>query len=139
MKFINTRKAIFASLFAVGLILLGAGDTSAQNAPKTLSVAGEWDFAMNKPGGVRPFKVVFKVDGEKLSGTVKRTSGDVALQGTIMGDVISFTYTVDYNGNALTLGFDGKVTGDAMGGTVSFGGQAEDAWSAKRAAKSANP
>ncbi len=133
------RKAIFTSFFAVGLILLGAGSMSAQTAVQTSSVAGEWDFAMNTPGGVRPFKVIFKVDGEKLSGTVKRTSGDVALQGTIKGEAISFTYTVDYNGNALTLGFDGKVTGDAMGGTVSFGGQADDAWSAKRALKPANP
>jgi len=133
------KKVVFTSFFVIGLILLGAGNMSAQMAAQTPSVAGEWDFAMNTPGGVRPFKVIFKVDGEKLSGTVKRTSGDVALQGAIKGDVISFTYTVDYNGNALTLGFDGKVTGDAMGGTVAFGGQSEDAWSAKRAPKPANP
>ncbi len=134
------KKVIFTSFFAIGLILLGVGSMSAQTAtPQASSVAGEWDFAMNTPGGVRPFKVIFKVDGEKLTGTVKRTSGDVALDGTIKGDSISFTYSVDYNGNALTLGFDGKVTGDAMGGTVSFGGQADDAWSANRAPKTAKP
>jgi hypothetical protein len=44
-----------------------------------------------------------------------------------------FAYTIDYNGNAVTLTFTGKVKGDTMGGTVSFNESASDEWSAKRA------
>ena len=55
------------------------------------------------------------------------------LTGTVKGSDISFSYTVSYNGNDLTLLFTGKVSGDSISGTVSFGGQAEDSWSAKRA------
>jgi len=124
------KRVIISTFFAIGLVLLGSGSMAAQS-----SVAGEWDGALNTPGGARPFKLIFKVDGEKLTGTAKRTSGDVPLTGTIKGDVITFEYTVNYNDNALTLSFSGKVTGDNMGGTVSFGGNAEDTWSAKRAAK----
>ena len=124
------KRVIISTFFAIGLVLLGSGSMAAQSP-----VAGEWDGALNTPGGARPFKLIFKVDGEKLTGTAKRTSGDVPLTGTIKGDVITFEYTVNYNDNALTLSFSGKVTGDNMGGTVSFGGNAEDTWSAKRAAK----
>ena len=99
------------------------------------SVAGDWDGSFNTPGGARPFKIVLKVDGEKLTGTAKRSSGDVPITGTIKGDAISFSYTINYGGNDLTLIYSGKVAGDSMSGTVSFGGNAEETWSAKRAAK----
>ncbi|MBK8304204.1 MAG: hypothetical protein IPK98_12655 [Chloracidobacterium sp.] len=122
------KRVIISTVFAIGLILLGVGTMSAQT-----SVAGEWDGAFNTPGGARPVKFIFKVDGEKLSGTAKRTSGDVPLTGTIKGNVITFAYTVNYNDNALTLSFGGTVTGDNMSGTVSFGESGEGAdWSAKR-------
>ena len=123
------RKIFLASVFAIGLVLISMGNAAAQTA----KVAGEWDATFNTPGGPRSLKLLFKVDGEKLTGTAKRSNGDVPLTGTIKGSDISFSYTVDYNGNALTLIFSGKVSGDSISGTVSFNGQAEDSWGAKRA------
>ena len=120
-----------STVFAIGLILIGAGSMAAQ-ASQASSVAGEWDATMNTPGGARPFKLVFKVDGEKLTGTAKRSNGDVPIVGTIKGSDISFSYTINYNGNDLTLTFTGKVAGDSMSGNVSFGGNGDDEWSAKR-------
>jgi len=121
------KKSFLSTLFVVALIVSSAfGQTS---------VAGDWDGSFNTPGGARPFKLVLKVDGEKLTGTAKRASGDVPITGTIKGDVINFSYTINYGGNDLTLIYSGKVAGDAMSGTVSFGGNAEESWSAKRAAK----
>ena len=122
------KKILLFSFFALGIMLLTVANASAQSK----SVAGEWDAAMNTPGGARPFKLVLKVDGEKLTGTAKRSSGDVPLQGTVKGNDIAFGYTINYNGNDLTLTFTGKVSGDEISGTVSFGGNAEDTWSAKR-------
>ena len=122
------KRLFLIGIFVIGLSFYAAGTLFAQ----TTSVAGEWAASMNTPGGPRPFGLVIKVDGEKLSGTVKRASGDVPLQGTIKGNDISFSYTVNYNGNDLTLSFAGKVDGDNMSGNVSFGGNAEDSWSAKR-------
>ncbi|MEO5858044.1 MAG: hypothetical protein ABIR33_03755 [Pyrinomonadaceae bacterium] len=121
------RKALLSAVF-VALFAIAA---SAQT-----SVVGDWDGSFNTPGGARPFKLILKVDGEKLSGTVKRANGDVPLTGTIKGDDINFSYTITYGGNDLTLLFSGKVVGDSMSGTISFGGQAEETWSAKRAPKS---
>lgn len=122
------KNVIKMSIFAIALVLVGAGSMAAQ----TSSVAGEWDATMNTPGGPRPFKLVFSVNGEKLTGTAKRSNGDVAIVGTVKGDDISFSYTINYNNNDITLTFTGKVKGDSMGGSVSFGGNAEDEWAAKR-------
>ncbi len=128
------KKAFFLSLFTIVFLLAVAGTGFAQTA----SVAGNWDGEFNTPGGARPFKMTLVVDGEKLTGTVKRLSGDAPLTGTIKGDDINFSYTINYGGRDLTLMFSGKVSGDSMSGTISFGGQAEESWSAKRGAAS-NP
>jgi hypothetical protein len=113
----------------LALVLICVGSVAAQKS----SVAGEWDASYNTPGGPgRPFKLIFKVDGEKLTGTVKRADGDIPLAGTIKDNEIGFYYTISYNGHDLELSFTGKVNGDSMGGNVSFGGNGDDDWSAKR-------
>ena len=117
------------ALFAFGMALVAAGGVPAQK-----SVAGEWDASFNTPGGTQSLKLILKVDGEKITGTAKRSRGDVPITGTIKGDDITFGYTIDYNGNAVTLTFSGKVKGDTMSGTVWFNENANDQWSAKRVA-----
>ena len=123
------KKATFSALIAFALATVFVAGAHAQK-----SVAGDWDATFNTPGGPQPLKLIFKVDGEKLTGTAKRSRGDVALTGTIKGDDITFSYTIDYNGNPVTLVFSGKVKGDEMSGTVSFNDSVSDDWSAKRAA-----
>jgi hypothetical protein len=127
------KHAIFVMLLSIGMGVVFAGSAIGQ-----ASVEGEWAASMNTPGGARPMGLIFKVEGEKLTGTVKRANGDVSLEGTIKGKDISFSYAVNYNGNVLSLFFSGKVEGDSMSGTVSFGGNAEDSWSAKRVVKQKN-
>jgi hypothetical protein len=114
----------------LSLVVASAALTPAATAQ---SIAGEWDAAMSTPGGVRNFKIVFQVSGDTLTGTVKRATGDVPLSGTIKGNVVKFSYTIDYNGNNLVLTMTATVDGDTMKGTVDFGGAAEDEFSAKRA------
>ena len=122
------KNTIFSVFGVLALAVIFSASISAQK-----SVEGEWDAVFNTPGGPRPFKLVLKVAGEKLTGTAKRSSGDVPVTGTIKGNDISFSYTINYNGNAVTLTYTGKVNGDAMSGTVMFNESAGDEWSAKRA------
>ena len=110
------------------LLLVAVGQLAAQSK----NAAGEWDASMETPGGTRTFKIVFKVDGEKLTGTVKRTDGDHPLQGTVKGGDLTFVYTIQYNGHDLEMDMTGKLTGDSISGNVSFGGQGDAQWSAKR-------
>ncbi|HTR76914.1 MAG TPA: hypothetical protein VMH39_02350 [Gemmatimonadaceae bacterium] len=122
-------------VLALGMCAVGESAVAQAAKPVTAtpkSIAGEWDAEMGTPGGIVTFKIVFKVDSTKLSGTVKRAAGDVPLAGTVNGDQVSFTYTIDYNGNPLDLTMSATVTGDTMKGRVNMGGNAEDDFSAKR-------
>ena len=121
------RRTILSVFTVIFMSVLFAFSAAAQT-----SVAGEWDAVFNTPGGPRPFKLVLKVDGERLTGTAKRPSGDVPVAGTIKGTDISFSYSISYNGNTVTLNYTGKVSGDSMSGTVMFNENASDEWSAKR-------
>ena len=116
------------SLLLLGM-LCAAGAVSAAPAQ---SIAGEWDASINTPGGPRPLKITFQLKGDSLTGTVKRPAGEVPLVGTVSGDVVRFSYSVDYNGNVLVLTITAKVTGDSMAGTVDFAGAGEDEFWAKR-------
>lgn len=115
-------------LMMAAVMLVSAATAAAQG------ISGEWDGMMGSPGGARPVKLVFVQQGEKLTGTVKRASGDVALEGTVKGDQVRFSYTIIYNGNPFALSMTATVTGDEMKGQVDMGGQAQDEFSAKRAA-----
>ena len=121
------KRAFISSLFTAFLFIAGAVAINAQT-----SVAGEWDAMMNTPGGSVPLKLIFVVDGEKLTGTAKRSRCDVALVGTVKGSDIAFSYTIDYNGNPFTVNFAGKVDGDKINGVVTMG-STDESWSATRA------
>jgi len=122
------KRVIILSVFVFGMILVSAGSIAAQSS----TVAGGWDATMNTPGGPRPFGLTLKVDGEKLTGTVTRSNGEMPLVGTVKGNDISFSYIISYNDHDLELSFTGKVSGDSIAGNVSFGGNGDSDWGAKR-------
>lgn len=113
-------------LVMLALTVMTAATAAAQ------SISGEWDATMGSPGGARNFRIVFVQDGEKLTGTVKRASGDVPLEGTIKGTQVKFSYTIIYNENPLVMTMTATVTGDEMKGSVDIASQMQDAFSAKR-------
>lgn len=124
-------------LFTLCLVVLCMAGTTAK--AQNGGAAGAWDVVLNTPGGARNFRAVFKVDGGKLTGELKRegaAAGDPAglpVEGKVNGNEIEFSYTVKYQDNDLTITMSGKIDGDAMSGTASFGGFAEDEWKARRA------
>jgi hypothetical protein len=122
----------------LGLAFAALAAVPTAGAQSAVNVAGEWNATMNTPGGARNFKVVFVQQGDSLSGTVRRATGDVPLQGKVKGNDVTFQYTIDYGGNALTLVVSTTVTGDSMKGSIDLGGVTE-AFTAERAAAAAKP
>jgi hypothetical protein len=120
------RLVCILSALACAIVL--AATAQAQNSP----AAGNWDVALNTPGGVRNFKANFIIDGEKLTGTLKGERGELPIQGTVKGNEVKFSYTVKYMDNDLVITMTGNVDGDAIKGTADFGGFAQDEWNAKR-------
>lgn len=110
------------------LILPAMAFAQGQSSP----LSGEWEINMNTPGGVRTYKAIFNLEGEKLTGEVQRSTGNVKLNGTIRGSAIEFSYTISYQGNDVEITMAGKLDGETAGGTVSFNGNAAEEWSGKK-------
>ncbi len=85
------------------------------------SADGSWSGTIETPGPAMPFNLVIKTHGDSVSGTVKRSSGDVPLYGTIKGDSLTFFYTILYNDNPFTVNLQGVVSGDSFKGQADYG------------------
>jgi hypothetical protein len=87
-------------------------------------VAGKWSGEVPGRGGQTAATFVFKVDGDKLTGTMTGPQGEVALQeGKVAGDKISFS-TMGANAKIL---FEGTVSGSEIKMTrTREGGQARE-------------
>ena len=121
--------------FAGAVAFAVASVISVTSAPQVFAqgVAGDWDASYNSPGGAIAFKLALKVDGEKLTGTVKRSSGDSPLAGSVKGDSVHFSYNIKYGDNELAVTIAAKVTGGTvMRGTVDFAGQVQEPFEAKK-------
>lgn len=101
------------------------------------SPAGDWEIALDTPGGTRNMRASFKVEGEKLTGALKGERGELPINGTIKGNEIKFTYTVKYMDQDLPITMTGTIDGDSMKGKADFGGFAEGDWTGKRAGAAA--
>jgi hypothetical protein len=79
-------------------------------------VSGKWTAQVPGRGGqTREATFNFKVDGSTLTGTVSGRGGDMPIaDGKIDGDTISFTQTMEFNGNSMKLVYKGTVSGDSI-------------------------
>ena len=100
------------------MILLFAGSLFAAD------VSGKWEGQVPARDGQVNATFVFKVDGDKITGTMTGPQGEAPLQeGKVSGDKISFSTT---GGNAKIL-FEGTASGDQLKMTrTREGGQARE-------------
>ena len=100
-------------------------------------VTGKWTAQVPGRGGqTREATFNFKADGNTLTGTVSGRGGDMPIaDGKIDGDTISFTQTLEFNGNSMKFVYKGTVSGDEIKFTRARDGgdQPPQEFSAKRA------
>ena len=79
-------------------------------------VTGKWTAqAPGRGGQTHEMTFIFKADGGTLTGTVSGRQGDMPIaDGKIEGDQISFTQTMEFNGNSMKFVFKGTVSGDEI-------------------------
>jgi hypothetical protein len=130
-------KRLVSLLAVLGLLFILNTFALAQSGSGSSSAAGDWEVALNTPGGVRNLKVTFKLDGEKLTGSIKGERGDLPIEGSVKGKEVKFAYTIKYMDTDLLITMTGNHEGDTIKGAVDFGGFAQDEWSAKRASAAA--
>jgi len=114
----------------LALALLTASPVFAQT-----NITGDWDVTVVSPQGPNTTPVSFKQDGDKVSGVFKGAQGELPFDGGSMtGNDLKFSFTINFQGNSLPITLTGKVDGATMAGKADFGGFAEGDWSAKRSA-----
>jgi hypothetical protein len=108
-------KTICIACFAIAMLTITA---------RAADVTGKWSGQVPSRGEAAAATFTFKVDGDKLTGTMTSPQGEVPLQeGKVSGDQISFAMT---GGNAKIL-FSGTVAGDEIKMTrTREGGQARE-------------
>lgn len=88
-------------------------------------IDGKWIGQVEGPQGPMDITFVFKSEGEKLTGTLTNSFGEVAISdGSIKSDAVAFKVTREFNGNKFTLKYTGKLAGDELKLTRTFEGEA---------------
>ena len=101
-------------------------------AAKVTDVTGTWELNVESPMGSRASDAIFSQAGESLGGKMVSPRGEVPLTGTMKGDAIAFSITVNAQGQNLQIDYSGTVTGDTMSGTVVFGSFGDGKWTGKK-------
>ncbi len=124
------------SLLVAGLALALIAVVQAAAA----DVSGKWTAQVpGRNGQTREQTFTFKVDGEKLTGSVSGMQGseNPISDGKISGSDISFTVAMSFNGNEVKLNYKGVVSGDEIKFTRSReGSDQKQEFTAKRAKSS---
>ena len=103
---------------ALAVLLVTVGVVTALAA----DLNGKWKASVETPRGTQEITFDFHVDGPTLTGKVTSPRGESAItDGKIDGDSLSFTQTVNFNGNVMKINYTGKVDGDSIKFTRTVG------------------
>ncbi len=96
-------------------------------------ITGSWKATAEGPNGAMERTFTFKQQGNKLTGeTVSSMMGKSAISdGKVEGDTVSFTINAEFNGNAMTIKYTGKISGNEIKFKSEAGGNSFD-WTAKK-------
>jgi len=131
---------ILTSLIQTTACLVLLIGLSTQAADKKNDPTGTWTWSVaGRDGNTREVTGKFKLEGDKLTGTVSGRQSDTAIEDAkLVGDEISFKVTREINDNKFVQKFSGKISGDSIKGKIEFDRNGETNsrdWEAKRAAK----
>jgi len=119
----KTRRAFVLTAFLTLMLLPVA---------RAADLNGKWKGELNGPDG-NPLEITFdfKVDGEKLSGTVANVYGEETItDGVVKGDDVSFLILA--GGGEFKIAYKGKVDGEQIKFHVTIGEMGEGDMVARR-------
>jgi hypothetical protein len=98
------------TILITGMLLLLAASAQAAD------LSGKWSGDVPGRGGdTTPATFTFKVDGEKLTGSMTGPQGDLPLQdGKVSASQVSFSTTFDAGGNSIKILYKGTLSGDQL-------------------------
>ena len=123
-------KSIFRVLTVV-VALIGVLSVAHLGAQGT-NVTGEWAFNVQTDQGGGTPTISFKQDGEKLTGKYAGQLGNADLTGTVKGNAIHFTFTLDVQGQQAPVTYDGTVEKNTMKGKMDIAGMVNGTFTATK-------
>lgn len=98
------------------LMTIGSLSALLSVAALAADITGKWTAQVpGRNGQTREATFTFKVDGNALTGTVGGARGETPIsEGKIDGDQVSFSQTMEFNGNSVKLIYKGTVSGDEI-------------------------
>ena len=126
MNMTSIVRVLSAIVLAAGLLSTARLDAQATN------VTGEWTFNVTTDQGGGTPTITFKQDGEKLTGKYAGQLGNADLTGTVKGNAIHFTFSIDVQGQQAPVTYDGTVEKNTMKGKLDIGGQVNGTFTATK-------
>jgi hypothetical protein len=120
------------TVIRTAVILIVALLTSAQLSAQGANVTGVWAFTVTTDQGGGNPTLTFKQDGEKLTGKYEGQLGNADLTGSVKGDAITFTFTVDVQGQQAPVTYKGTVEKNTMKGTLDIAGMVNGTFTATK-------
>jgi hypothetical protein len=120
------KSIVLTVVVAFGLL------STARLAAQGTNVTGEWAFTVETDQGGGTPVITFKQDGEKLTGKYAGQLGNADLTGTVKGNAIHFTFTIDVQGQQAPVTYDGTVEKNTMKGKLDIGGMVNGTFTATK-------
>ncbi|HEX4949449.1 MAG TPA: hypothetical protein VFZ34_22430 [Blastocatellia bacterium] len=114
--------------FCVALLFIAIISSASTPAQDKIDLTGTWVFQVETSAGSGTPTMVFKQEGEKLTGKYSGQLGEAELKGTVKGNQIQFSF--DPGVGVVT--YTGTIENGTMKGKVQLGDQASGTWTAKR-------
>ena len=128
---IRTAFLVAVTLLASAQLGLGT-EALAEAAAQATNVTGEWAFNVTTDQGGGTPTISFKQDGEKLTGKYAGQLGNADLTGTVKGNAITFSFSVDVQGQQAPVTYKGTVEKNTMKGTLDIGGMVNGTFTATK-------
>jgi hypothetical protein len=121
--------ALVVLVAALAIVPVVAQDAA---KPTKVDITGQWELTVDSPQGQMVIAATYKQDGEALTGKHVSEMGETPLKGTVKGNDIEYTVTLDFGGQQMTIPHKGKIDGDTITGTAELGDMGTIKFTAKR-------
>jgi hypothetical protein len=115
----------------VAVLSLGLLNTAPLFAQAT-NVTGDWTFNVTTDQGGGTPTITFKQEGEKLTGKYVGQLGSADLTGSVKGNAIKFTFSIDVQGQQAPVNYEGTVEKNTMKGKLDIGGMINGTFTATK-------
>jgi len=82
------------------------------------NVAGTWAMSTETAQGPRESTLTLVQQGAALTGTIKGARGENPVTGSVAGNVVKFSYTLNMQGTEIKIDYEATVDGAAMTGVA---------------------